>query len=136
MISTGFFSTNRSPSNGLTFCSGSFSAIEQDIYRIADTYADRIAFLHLRNTRKSDNGVFHESGHIDGDVDMVQLISLLLAARNVPRDKPVPVRPDHGAAILEEGHRDAAPGYPLYGRLVGLAEIFAIEATVRRMGQP
>lgn len=126
------FASNPRPSNGLTFCSGSLSAVEQDIYRIADTYADRVAFLHLRNTRKMGNGVFHESGHLDGDVDMIKLISLLLSSENAPRDRLVPVRPDHGVAILDDTRRDSAPGYPLYGRLVGLTEIFAIEATLQR----
>lgn len=130
------FATNPSPSNGLTFCAGSLSAVEQDIHRVAETYADRIAFLHLRNTRKLGNGVFHESGHLDGDVDMIKLISSLISslitAKNVPRDKLVPVRPDHGVAILGDEHRDSAPGYPLYGRLVGLTEIFAIEAALQR----
>lgn len=126
------FAANPSPSNALTFCSGSLAAVEQDVYRIVEEHADRIAFLHLRNTRKLGNGVFHESGHLDGDVDMVKLISLLLSAKNVPQEKIVPVRPDHGVAILGDGHRDAAPGYPLYGRLVGLTEICAIEATLQR----
>jgi mannonate dehydratase len=126
------FTTNPSPSNGLTFCSGSLSAVEQDVYRIVEAYADRIAFLHLRNTRKAADGVFHESGHLDGDVDMVKLISLLLSAKNVPPEKLVPVRPDHGVAILDDEHRNGAPGYPLYGRLVGLTEICAIEAALQR----
>lgn len=127
------FSANRSRSNGLTFCSGSLSSVDQDIYRIAEKFADRIAFLHLRNTHKTATGEFHESGHLDGDVDMIKLISGLVTAKTVPPEKVVPVRPDHGVAILGDEDRDAAPGYPLYGRLVGLTEIFAIEATLREV---
>jgi mannonate dehydratase len=125
------FSALPSPANGLTYCSGSLSAVDQDVYAIAHRFAHRTAFLHLRNTRKSPGGAFHESGHLDGDLDMVKLVSTLLDADSRGPGKLVPVRPDHGVAVLDDFTRQAAPGYPLYGRLVGLAEIFAVEAALR-----
>jgi mannonate dehydratase len=125
------FTALPSSANGLTFCSGSLSAVEQDVAAMAERFAGRIAFLHLRNTRKSPDGSFHESGHLDGDLNMPDIIARLIASDRSGADRLVPLRPDHGVAILGDLDREAPPGYPLYGRLVGMAELFAVEAALR-----
>jgi mannonate dehydratase len=45
----------------------------------------------------------------------------------------MPFRPDHGIRIMDDYNRTAHPGYPLYGRLKGLAEIDGMQHAIERM---
>jgi mannonate dehydratase len=45
----------------------------------------------------------------------------------------IPFRPDHGHQLLDDQHRESKPGYPLIGRLKGLAELRGVELAVGRM---
>ncbi|MGR3454115.1 mannonate dehydratase [Pseudooceanicola sp.] len=118
-----------SPANGLTFCSGSLGANpENDVPAIARRFADRIRFAHLRNVAKEADGSFEEAAHLNGDTDMVALIDVLLteeARRRAAGEAfaEIPMRPDHGHSLLHDLDRDSFPGYPLIGRLRGLAEL-------------
>jgi mannonate dehydratase len=121
-----------SVANGLTLCSGSLGANPaNDVPAIARRFADRIHFAHLRNVRKEDDGSFEEAAHLNGDTDMVAVIDALLAAevnrpaRGLP---PIPFRPDHGHELLSDLGRGTHPGYPLIGRLRGLAELRGVIA--------
>ncbi|HSK40888.1 MAG TPA: mannonate dehydratase, partial [Arenibaculum sp.] len=60
-----------SPANGLTFCTGSYGVrADNDLPAMFRLFAGRIHFLHLRSTgREADSESFHESSHLDGDVD-------------------------------------------------------------------
>ncbi|SMX42520.1 mannonate dehydratase [Actibacterium lipolyticum] len=118
-----------SVANGLTLCSGSLGANPaNDVPAIAKQFADRIHFAHLRNVAKDPDGSFEEAAHLDGDTDMVALIAVLLneEKRRIAegrRDVEIPFRPDHGHEILMDAERGTHPGYPLIGRLRGLAEL-------------
>lgn len=118
-----------SPSNGITLCSGSLGANPaNNVPSIAAKVAHRIHFAHLRNVRKDPDGSFEEAAHLDGDTDMVALIRVLLneeaRRREAGReDHAIPFRPDHGHHMLSDLARDFIPGYPLIGRLRGLAEL-------------
>jgi mannonate dehydratase len=118
-----------SPSNGLTLCCGSLGAHpENDIPQIARKHAGRIHFAHLRNVRKDPDGSFEEAAHLDGDTDMVAVCHILLNEEksrcNEGRpDAQIPFRPDHGHELLSDPDKKTFPGYPLFGRLRGLAEI-------------
>jgi mannonate dehydratase len=118
-----------SPANGITLCSGSLGANPQnDVPAIAARVADRIHFAHLRNVRKDPDGSFEEAAHLDGDTDMVALIAVLLAEQKRRQaagreDVLIPFRPDHGHHMLSDHERKLIPGYPLIGRLRGLAEL-------------
>ncbi|SEQ38687.1 mannonate dehydratase [Loktanella sp. DSM 29012] len=118
-----------SPANGITLCSGSLGANPaNDVPAIAAQVADRIHFAHLRNVRKDPDGSFEESDHLEGDTDMVALIRVLLTEQARRRDAgradhAIPFRPDHGHHMLSDLTRDLIPGYPLIGRLRGLAEL-------------
>jgi mannonate dehydratase len=118
-----------SPANGLTLCTGSLGANpENDVTGITARFADRIHFAHLRNVRKEPDGSFEEAAHLDGDTDMVAVILALLAeeGRRLSAgrvDCQIPMRPDHGHEILSDLGRGTVPGYPLIGRLRGLAEL-------------
>ncbi|WFE73348.1 mannonate dehydratase [Roseinatronobacter sp. S2] len=121
-----------SPANGLTLCSGSLGArADSDLVGMVEDFGARIHFLHLRNVRREGAALgssFYESAHLEGDVDMVGLIAAILAEEQRRRkagraDWEIPMRPDHGQEILEDLTRGAQPGYPLIGRLKGLAEL-------------
>ncbi|WP_392336889.1 mannonate dehydratase [Loktanella salsilacus] len=117
------------PANGLTLCSGSLGANPvNDVPAIAARFADRIHFAHLRNVAKDPDGSFEEAAHLDGDTDMIALIKVLLDEEKRRRaagraDHAIPFRPDHGHHILSDQTRKLIPGYPLIGRLRGLAEL-------------
>jgi mannonate dehydratase len=118
-----------SPANGLTLCSGSLGANPRnDVPAIARRFADRIWFAHLRNVAKDPDGSFMEAEHLGGDTDMVALIEVLLAeeqrrkAAGLPHWR-IPMRPDHGHALLDDVGKGSFPGYPAVGRLRGLAEL-------------
>lgn len=120
--------------NGLTLCAGSLGANPaNDVPAIAAEFADRIHFAHLRNVRKEPDGSFEEAAHLDGDTDMPALVAVLLAEENRRRkdghrDADIPFRPDHGHALLTDEGRNTHPGYPLIGRLRGLAELRGVIA--------
>jgi mannonate dehydratase len=115
--------------NGITLCTGSLGAgVDNDLPAIAQKFAPRIHFAHLRNVRKEADGSFVEADHLGGDIDMVEVVRPLLReqARRRKSGDPnwrLPFRPDHGHQLLEDAQRATHPGYPLYGRMRGLAEL-------------
>jgi mannonate dehydratase len=46
----------------------------------------------------------------------------------------IPFRPDHGHELLDDIGRGTHPGYPLIGRLNGLAEIRGVMTAVAAIG--
>lgn len=129
-----------SPANGLTLCAGSLGANpENDVPAIADRFAERIKFAHLRNVRKDADGSFEEAAHLEGDTDMVALVSILVR-EDAMRSKIagadtmcIPFRPDHGHELLSDIGHCSIPGYPLIGRMRGLAEIRGVVHAVERL---
>lgn len=121
-----------SPSNGLTLCTGSLGAgPHNDLPGIAKRFAKHVHFAHLRNVTKYPDGSFMEAAHLDGDVDMVAVVETLLEeqgrrrAAGDPRWR-IPFRPDHGHELIYDVGKPTHPGYPVIGRLKGLAEIRGI----------
>jgi len=87
--------------------------------------------------RKEPDGSFEEAAHLEGDTDMVALIDVLLTEerrRNAEgrADAAIPFRPDHGHELLSDIGRGTHPGYPLIGRLRGLAELRGVAAALSR----
>ncbi|MCR9278194.1 MAG: mannonate dehydratase [Pseudomonadaceae bacterium] len=121
-----------SPSNGLTMCAGSYGARgDNDLIAMVREFGEHIHFVHLRNIRREDDGSFTESEHLDGDNDIVGLITALLDqedARALSGEAnslaTIPMRPDHGHTMGEEiGKEGVRPGYSYAGRMKGLAEL-------------
>lgn len=118
------------PENGLTLCTGSLGAnAANNLPQIAETFADRIHFAHLRNVTKDPDGSFQEAAHLDGDTDLVAVIKALLQAEK-NRSTAIPFRPDHGHDLLSDADRQTHPGYPMIGRLRGLAELRGVIAAL------
>ncbi len=116
--------------NGLTLCTGSLGANPaNDLPDIARRFGDRVHFAHLRNVRKDPDGSFEEATHLGGDTDMVAVIRALLEAER-SRGISIPFRPDHGHDLLSDAHRKTHPGYPLIGRMRGLAELRGVIAAL------
>jgi len=118
--------------NGITLCSGSLGVRpDNDLPGMMRRLGDRVHFLHLRNVKRDTSdikGSFIESEHLGGDVDMVALVAEILreeARRKKAgrKDHQIPMRPDHGQNILDDIGRHAQPGYPIIGRMRGLAEL-------------
>jgi mannonate dehydratase len=127
--------------NGLTLCSGSLGANpENDVPQIARQFASRIHFGHLRNVTKDPDGSFQEAAHLDGDVDMVALVRAVLDEEAARRkrgrsDHCIVFRPDHGHELLSDIGRGTHPGYPLIGRMRGLAELRGVIHAVSQDAQ-
>jgi len=96
--------------------------------QMANDFAPRIYFAHLRATTIDDQGKsisFTESDHLDGDVNIVDVLRAMLA-ENKTRDAAwkIPFRPDHGHRMLDDIAKVRInPGYTGIGRLKGLAEL-------------
>lgn len=121
-----------SPGNGLTFCTGSLGVSpDNDLPAMLAEFGERIYFLHLRATQREDEpGSFHESDHLSGDVPMAQIVGVAMDIE-AARGSPIPMRPDHGHAMLSDLSAAYRPGYPAIGRLRGLAELRGVEHGLR-----
>jgi mannonate dehydratase len=117
-----------SRANGMCLCTGSLGVRpDNDVPAMAAHFAPRIAFAHLRATRRDADGLsFYESDHLDGNVDMIAVLKALLA-ENARRGKAERIifRPDHGHRMLDDlaPEKRITPGYTAIGRLRGLAEL-------------
>lgn len=104
-----------SMANGITFCSGSMGADPQnDMTAIAEKYAYRAPFAHIRNVNIMENGSFFETSHLtaDGSIDIKNIVRTLNE-----QNYEGYVRPDHGRHIWGE---ECRPGYGLYDRALGI----------------
>jgi mannonate dehydratase len=130
------FAAIPSPACGLTLCAGSFgSNPANDLVAMAREFGPRVHFAHLRNVRREPDGSFFEADHLDGETDMVRLVAVLMAEEDRRRsegraDAEIPMRPDHGHLLGDDGKRRVNPGYSFIGRLKGLAELRGVMRTV------
>ena len=122
--------------NGITLCAGSLgSRTDNDVLAIAAAFAERVHFAHLRNVTIQPSGAFFEDDHLEGGVDMVALVKLLMDEEARRRDQGrkdhvIPMRPDHGHLLLDDIDKKTNPGYSAIGRLKGLAELRGIARAV------
>ncbi len=123
--------------NGITFCTGSLGArTDNKLSEIFKTYADRVHFLHLRSTKLLENGDFFETEHLDESVNLSEVMQVIVEEQIRRKesgrdDYNIAIRPDHGHKMLDDFSRKGNPGYPLIGRLKGLAELSGLEMGIR-----
>ncbi|MFD0988869.1 mannonate dehydratase [Mariniflexile jejuense] len=122
-----------SPSNGITFCTGSLGANpDNDLPKMIRKFADRIHFLHLRNVKREADGSFFEDNHLEGSSDMYEVVKAVLEVEK-QRNIQLPMRPDHGHQMLHDLEPNKAyPGYTSIGRLRGLAELRGLALGISR----
>lgn len=130
-----------SPSNGITYCTGSLGArADNDLPGIVERLGSHIHFLHLRNVQREPDGSFYEADHLGGSNNMFAIMKNIICEQKKRHDSgrddiAIPMRPDHGHKLLDDFNYDTYPGYSIIGRLKGLAELRGLEMGIK-MSEP
>lgn len=115
------------PHNGLTFCAGSLSSgAHNDVLAMAQRFASRTRFVHLRSCEVLPGGDFIEAPHTGGRADLVALVQIFEQL-----EEHLPMRVDHGRTILSDEQTSDNPGYSFHGRMLALAQVEGIITAVR-----
>ncbi len=122
-----------SPSNGITFCTGSLGAsADNNLPEMIKKYRERIHFLHLRNVKREADGSFYEDNHLEGSSDMYEIVKAIIQIEE-ELGIELPMRPDHGHQMLYDLQAENTySGYTAIGRLKGLAEIRGLALGIKR----
>jgi mannonate dehydratase len=112
--------------NGLTFCGGSLSAgIHNDVPAMAERFAHRVHFAHLRSCQILPNLNFVEAPHFGGRAYLIGLVRTFLK-----QNRPIPMRVDHAPQMLGDESIGYNAGYSFHGRMLALGQVEGIMATV------
>ena len=100
-----------SPSNGITLCQGSYSAMGEDIPHVISMFGKqkKIFFAHFRDIQGTADS-FTETFHDDGQTDMYECMKTYYQIGYQDC-----IRPDHVPAM--SGEENENPGYSVLGNL-------------------
>lgn len=122
-----FLNAVDNPHNGLTFCTGSLSAgLQNDVPKLAQKFASRTKFVHLRSTNVFENGGFIEANHLEGRGKIIEVVRIF------EKENPtLPMRIDHGRLLTDDIDKEYNPGYSFLGRMLALGQIEGVIAAVQ-----
>lgn len=124
-----FLNAVDNPHNGLTFCAGSLSAgAHNDVVAMASRFASRTHFVHLRSCNILPDGNFIEASHLEGRGHLVELVKIFQKQK-----ADLPMRVDHGRAMLGDEDMGYNPGYSFHGRMLAVGQVQGIMAAVGLM---
>ena len=122
-----FLNAVDNPHNGLTFCAGSLSAgAHNDVVKMAEKFAGRTHFVHLRSCNILPDGNFIEASHLEGRGHLVDLVRIFERQKS-----DLPMRVDHGRTMLGDEDKGYNPGYSFHGRMLALGQVDGMMAVVR-----
>ncbi len=107
-----------SDSLGVTMCQATYYIMGEDLYEVIPKLADKIFFVHFRNTKGSLLD-YRETFHDNGAIDMADIMRLYDSC-----GVNVPVRVDHVPTMLGEDILNA--GYDAQGRLFAIGYLKGI----------
>lgn len=115
-----------SPSNGITFCQGTFATMGEDIPSLIEYFRNRnkIFFVHFRDIR-GNKWNFEEAFHDEGITDMH-----LAMKKYHETGFRGPMRPDHVPTMA--GDMNDHPGYSIIGTLYALGYMKGLIEAVRK----
>ena len=103
---------------GVTMCQANFYIMGEDLYKVIPRFADKIFFVHFRNTI-GNISKFRETFHDNGSLEMARLMKLYKKC-----GIDVPIRVDHVPTML--GEKSNVAGYDALGRLFAIGYLKGI----------
>jgi mannonate dehydratase len=103
---------------GITMCQATYHIMGEDLYQIIPKLADKIFFIHFRNTTGTISD-YRETFHDNGEISMAEIMRLYQQY-----GIRVPVRVDHVPTML--GESTVNQGYDAQGRLYAIGYLKGI----------